>query len=214
MIGAIEDWLRTPDDYKKGVELYRTHGKSQTLLCLFDSAESSYTREKLTSELQSISAAAVSHHPPPVDKIPSVEKLTAESESKFMRIDFSALPEDLKERSRHKDALFYQAKMMIEAIRSSKSDQERYTLALSIVSNFAEIDLIWKELEDFQLTGKRKASSTNLLPLDALNALELSQQLKNVEKRYYKVSKDPKKAEEAQSLLDRKKELEDALSKR
>jgi hypothetical protein len=214
MIGAIEDYLRSPEDYLKGVELYRIHGKSQTLLSLFLSGESSYTREKLSAELQSVSAASVSNHPPPVDKIPPVEKLTAESESKFMRIDVSALPEDLKEKSRHKDALFHQAKMMIDAIRISKSDAERYTLALPIVTNFAEIDLIWKELEDFQLTGKRKASSANLLPLDALNALEISQQLKNVEKRYYKVSKDPKKEEEAQSLLDRKKELEDALSKR
>ncbi len=215
MISAIEDWLRAPFNYSKGVELFNTHGKSDLLKKLF-TTESSFTRDKLKEELIKINSVVVERRsPPPKEKIPPVNEFLATSESKFIHIDVNALPDDLKEKNRQKNALFMHSKSCFQDLKSAKTIEQRFQLAKTIVENFKEQDEIWLELEQFQATGSRKKGEVDKIEdLSQLNALELAKRLENIKKQYSKVSKLPEKKIKADELLAKWKEVEHALEKR
>lgn len=215
MISAIEDWIRAPFNYSKGVELFNIHGKSELLKKLFAS-ESSFTREKLKQELIKInSEEVVKRSPPPKEKIPPINEFLATSESKFIHIDVNALPDDLKEKNRQKNALFSQSKSCFQNLKGAKTNEERYDFAKTIVENFKEQDEIWLELEQFQKNGSRKKGEIDKVEdLSQLNALELAKRLENIKKQYSKVSKLPEKKIKADELLAKWKEVEHALEKR
>ena len=213
MIAEIEKYLKSNLDFKEGVELYNRYSKDKAYSSLFGS-ESGYARRKLIEQLGLISKSAVVEHPKSV-KIPDIEAYRSKRESKVEHIDYKSLPDFLKEKVKHKRALYTQARDMHASLSIEKwTDADRFEIASKILENFDFIDDIWKELEDYQERGILRTPSQKELGLEQMNALELANLRDNYKKNLYKVRKDPSKSHRLGELNQKIVEVEDILKKK
>lgn len=210
MIAEIEDYLRNSSNYTRGCELLKKFAPDSPLHGLLSSGESTFTRGKLFAALQLIS----SKHDveTPEDKLPPLKAFRTLSESKVMRIDFSKLPDSLKEQMKEKNALFKQSAELHRMLSMDISNAERYSMALQILSNFDRIDKIWKDAEAFQQHGILPEASKP--DAGERTALDLARLLENLKKNAYKVKDKPERIERYKELCAQIEEVEDALRKR
>jgi hypothetical protein len=214
MIAEIENYLKSNLDFKEGVALYLKFSVDKAYSSLFGSSETGYARRKLIEQLGLLSKSSVVEHPKP-KKIPDIEAYRAKRESKVVDIDYNSLPDVLKEKVKHKRALYTQARDMHSSISMEKwTDSDRYEIAQKIIENFDFISDIWKELEDYQEKGILRTPSQKGLGLDQLSALELANIRDNYKKNLYKIRKDPTKESRLKQLNEMIVEVEAILKKK
>jgi hypothetical protein len=214
MIAEIENYLKSNLDFKEGVALYLKFSVDKAYSSLFVSSETGYARRKLIEQLGLISKSAIVEHPKP-KKIPDLEAYRAKRESKVVDIDYNSLPEFLKQRVKHKRALYTQARDMHSSLSMDKwSDSDRHEIAKKIIENFDFIDDIWKELEDYQERGILRTPSQKELGLEQMSALELANLRDNYKKNLYKIRKNPTKGSRLKQLNELIVEVEDILKKK
>jgi len=211
-IAIIDDFIRNKAPYATGLELLAKHSPNNFLISLGPGVASSFFYDKLISELQKISDSVPAVKPPPpssLKKLPPVQELMSDSESKYIRIDYANLTSNLKERNRLKSALYQQARIAHENLDKYEDIDTRRDAALLIIKNFEQIDEIWSELEYFQINGEEKNPDRSKA-LSEHNALELSNMRNNLNKRIYKTKDETKRNELLQELKNIEKILENA----
>lgn len=216
MNSAIEAFFKTPFDYKKGVDLYALNSKDKSLLPLLNSGESSFTKKKLHEALKKISAESIAKSEVKAKvHLPDIGEFTDVSESKFISIDYLALPAHIKARWNHKRALFKQAKDAHFRLPDlTISEEQRAELAFSILNNFDEIQDIFNEAEDFQERGISRETQSKETEFDKLTALDLSTLRSNYQKHIYKLKGIHAKSEKLIEIQAKLKEVENALQNR
>jgi hypothetical protein len=210
MISEIETYLQSSQDFETGVALYLKFSESKPLKSLFESGNSSYSHSKLLHSLKEISESTIPKQLPE-SKASPLDAYKTKHESNVVQIRYSELPPALKERHRHKAALYKQAKDYHSALYDANNKQTRFEFAKQILTNFHEIDDIWKELEDYQEKGILRVPAKADSELDTLTALELANLRDNYKKNLYKVKGAPGKESRYQELYDLIKEVENAL---
>lgn len=213
MISEIENYLQSSQDFEKGVELYLKFSDSKTLKSLFESGNTTYSKSKLLHALKDISTAAIpATLPAPKDS--PIEAYRAKREANVVQIRYSELPHVLQEKNRYKAALYKQARDCHSFLYDAPNNDVRRDYAKLILSNFKEIDDIWKELEDYQEKGILRSAPKDESNLESLTALELANLRDNYKKNLYKVRGVPGKEERVERLTVLVKEVEYALQKR
>jgi hypothetical protein len=216
MNSAIEAYLKSPSNYKKGVELYSLHSKDKSLLALFSSGESSFTKRRLFEVLKVLSLQSVPKSEVKSKlNLPDIGQYTDVTESKFISIDYHALPQHIKKRFDHKRALFRQAKDAHFRLPDlTITEEQRAELAFTILDNFDEIQDIFNEAEDYQERGITREAIPNSTELEKMTALELSTLRNNYQKHIYKLKGIQAKQEKYIDIKAKLKEVENALQKR
>lgn len=151
MAVSIKHWLGGKRDYKEGVELFEKNGGSAVFLNVFKAACNSYTKEKLTKELQKLIAPVVAA---PVVEVPTI-KATKEptlsvtlQKSNTQAIYPAALQLLVEERYKFYREIEYMKNQLI-----SSDKETRRVYCLRIVRQFQFIDKVWKAEQHFNATG-------------------------------------------------------------
>ena len=183
----ILHWLNGSGNYDAGVKLFRQHGDNSTLLSLFESANSSYSRGMLRDELQKICEAKASADVSPTIKAPATaelpkpESFSEVRESKYPKINPALLPDQLKPTWKKIVSLLKEQGVLHSRLPVYQSDEERLTASLRILDIEDEFAPLWKDVMHWQKTGElpevvkeKKSSEDPFALMDELNRMNVA----------------------------------------
>ena len=141
----LSTWLNDPDSsYHDGVILYNEFGTSTFLKKLFAQGESTYTRERLRTELIVIDQERSKQVQPPVAPVQSVAAQTPPKP-----FNTSHYPEPLQKLVARKGELYKKCCYLHSQLEKMGTDKERLSAASIITNGFEEINQIWAQLDHF-----------------------------------------------------------------
>lgn len=199
----VRQWLSSPRNYEQGLALYKNYGTSNALKLVLAIGSTPYNRTKLAELLQNLLPPAL---PKPVIATPVQTKAAATTTPKpEITGPDQQLEQDWK--GLYKDAAFLHGQL-----HTAKTDAERKDLAAAILDNFDAIGKIDNQQEYVKEHGKLPPSGATPKPVADLTAIEISNELLNLRSKISKQKNNPKRAAEVATWLERKKQLEEALS--
>lgn len=168
----IQLWLDGVQDYHMGLALYSKYGKSKALKRLFaQKAGTKYNTEKMVYELTKIAgvpavpvkvravvklARKSGPAPAKIQPVPAAASTTLPavfSESQFPKVDFQALPDQLKAETMTRIKLYQSAWIIHSKLGDELSDDQRATMASDIVTKMDEVNRLWNRIDHFLKTG-------------------------------------------------------------
>lgn len=206
----INLWLKSERNFADGVLLLEQAGASASLIMLLESGENSFTRNKLIVALKEVLEEKQADDVAPalaetrVDKFEHNPKDYEQlSDSKRLWIDVARLPDNLKQLWIKKADLTREQGALHSKLEHLPKKEDRLAVGLRILEIEDERTEIWKQLEEFQRTGKAPE-------VKQITILDLISQRDALGVR---ISKHQKKPEYAAKIVEWKKEKEE-LTKR
>lgn len=207
-ISTIQDWLQQGADYNAGVLLFEKFGSNETLLQLFRSGSTYFTRKKLHLELTTIYKQAIV----PVAKIKESVQTPAPIRQK---INPELLPVELKTEYNKLGDLIRNIGHLHGKLTAVITDKERYKISDEIIALVEQRRAIFLRIDNYIATGKDtlKVEEKHALgESEELKKFRLKNELQLLRSSRSKLKKKPHRIADYNEVLEKIKVLEKELN--
>lgn len=204
-ISIYTQWLNNGGTYAEAVELYNKYGSNNTLKSLFQTGETYYTSRKIAFEIKALENVV----------LPQVPQVYTEPK---IKIDFQALPENLKKEYVKLGPLIGQIRFLHANLSNAQSKETRQQYALQILDCVKNRRAIFNEI-DYWLKHKKqlvqpKQETVAEIPgteTEELKKLRLNEQLRRLRVQRSKLKKQPHRAEKLVEVCTLISKIEEEL---
>lgn len=208
-ISTIKDWLQQPSDYNAGVLLFEKYGSNKTLLALFKSGATFFTKKKLHLELTNIAksnAAIIS------TSISSKEKIKTTVRVKIVP---ELLPAHLKIEYNKLGDLIRQIGHLHGKLTVIDSDKQRGEIAFKIIDLVEQRRSIYTRLDNYVATGKdllKVEEKPVITESEELKKFRLKNELQLLRSSRSKLKKKPHRVDDYNAVLEKIKVIQKQIS--
>lgn len=201
MESFYKHWCDNGSDYVTGVEFYSRHGSSDTLKHLFASGENSFTKRKLSDELEKLQHIATQ----PATNNRTKAKLLRDKLPPHLQTEYDRLGELIRKMS-----------YLHPQLSVVKSKIDRANISAEILSYAEARRVIFNRLDHFAETGQdllqvnEKASESEK---KEASPLEQKEELLRLKVQRSKLKKKPNRVNDYNIVVTRIAELEKELKK-